>query len=344
MDSFLVLIVIFYFLFIIYTANQVTAGVWQPRFLNLMLYNLLGLLLLMGLSTLQFATLPDNVNIPGMPEINQTAAVFAFAVTLVATGLGFGIISSVQLRGRIATVVGVGGKYDPESVIHTTAVILCITLVVGTLTDFVLGGGQTGLAENIESSGVSATQQVFQGVIFILAAFLGIGFAIRRGGAAALERLGLRVPIREDWRAGVSAGLLLFVLAIVYARLWQFIAPSNFAEQTQAAEQLTESLLSFGDVLLFTVSAALAEEILIRGALQPVFGIGLSSGFFVLLHAQYLGTPTMGLLFVVSAVFGLTRQRFSTSAAIIAHFVYNAVPLILNYVLVLTTSPSGGGV
>lgn len=342
MDSFFVIAIIFYFLFIIYAANQAAIGVWNPRYLNLMLYNLLGLVLLLGLFVLQIALLPANSSLPRTLRIDQTAGVLAFLLTLAGVGFGMGVLASPNVRGAISRIVGISGKYDPTSVVHTAAVILCIALVVATLSDYALAGGQSGLAENIESRGISTSEQLFQGVIFITAAFLGIGFAIRRDGESSLERIGLRLPTRDDRRSGIYAGLVLFVVSIIYAMLWEAVAPQAFQEQTQAADQLAKSVDTLPGILALTVSAAFSEEILIRGALQPVFGIGLSSGFFVLLHTQYLGTPTMVWLFTVSVVFGLIRRRYSTSAAIIAHLVYNAVPLILNYLLVLTSSPSGG--
>ena len=342
MDSFFVIIVIFYFLFIIYAANQVMIRAWHQRYLNLMLYNLLGLVLLLGLFVLQIVLMPADSSLPTTMQIDQTSGLLAFVLTLVGVGLGLGVLASPKVRQIISRIVGAAGSYEPDSAIHTTAVILCIALVVATLTDYALAGGQSGLAENIESRGVSTSEQFFQGVIFIAAAFLGIGFAIRRAGSASLERLGLRLPTRDDRRSGIYAGLVLFVISIVYAMLWEAISPQAFQEQTQAAEQLARSIDTLPGIFALTVSAAFSEEILIRGALQPVFGIGLSSGFFVLLHTQYLGTPTMVWLFTVSVIFGLIRRRYSTSAAIIAHLVYNAVPLILNYLLVLTSSPSGG--
>jgi membrane protease YdiL (CAAX protease family) len=66
-----------------------------------------------------------------------------------------------------------------------------------------------------------------------------------------------------------------------------------------------------------------------RGALQPVFGILITSIFFTLLHTQYLFTPTMGLIFLISVGFGVIRRRYNTTTAIITHFVYNFFPLLL---------------
>jgi membrane protease YdiL (CAAX protease family) len=40
-------------------------------------------------------------------------------------------------------------------------------------------------------------------------------------------------------------------------------------------------------------------------------------------------TPTFVFIFLVSVVFGLVRRNLSTSAAVIAHFVYNVAPFLL---------------
>jgi membrane protease YdiL (CAAX protease family) len=75
------------------------------------------------------------------------------------------------------------------------------------------------------------------------------------------------------------------------------------------------------------LTAALSEEILFRGALQPVFGLPLTSVYFALVHMQYALTPAAVIIFVVALGLGWLRQRQSTSSAIIAHFVYNFVQL-----------------
>jgi membrane protease YdiL (CAAX protease family) len=75
--------------------------------------------------------------------------------------------------------------------------------------------------------------------------------------------------------------------------------------------------------------AAIGEEIFMRGALQPVFGIGLTSAFFALLHSQYLLTPTFAFIFFVGVVFGIVRRNVGTTSAVIAHFIYNVAPFLL---------------
>jgi uncharacterized protein len=78
---------------------------------------------------------------------------------------------------------------------------------------------------------------------------------------------------------------------------------------------------------------------LFRGALQPVFGLWITSIFFALLHTQYTLTPASLTIVVVALGLGWLRRRYSTAASIVAHFVYNFVLLALP----LLFSSTGGG-
>ena len=81
--------------------------------------------------------------------------------------------------------------------------------------------------------------------------------------------------------------------------------------------------------LAISLVVAFGEEIFFRGALQPVFGIWLTSLFFAVIHTQYTLTPATLMIFITALALGWLRQRHSTSAAIIGHFVYNFIQLAL---------------
>jgi hypothetical protein len=194
---------------------------------------------------------------------------------------------------------------------------------------FILGGGIEGYAQSMEENGVSIGEAIFLAVLQISAAFLGVGLAIRRTLGQSLERLGLRRPTRADITTGIIGGGALYGMALAFAGVWITLLPEQFAEQTSAADQIGRSFTTLPLAFLLALSAGFGEEILVRGALQPVFGIFVTSVFFALLHTQHLVTPGLLLIFLVSLGFGWLRKRYSTNAAIIAHFVYNFVPLAL---------------
>jgi membrane protease YdiL (CAAX protease family) len=60
-----------------------------------------------------------------------------------------------------------------------------------------------------------------------------------------------------------------------------------------------------------------------------VFGIGLTSAIFAMLHIQALFSLGMFIFFAIGLVFGWLRQRYSTTAAVIAHFSFNFLPFLL---------------
>lgn len=329
MDTwFIILGLIFYFLFVIYAANQVDAGLWPDGNIRLMLYSLVAFLFVIGPFTLQaifIASQPQNAELldgfdPGLAVI---VAVMAFASAV----FGYNLVRADDVRAWVGRRVR---GFKPESMVHQAAVLLLLVVVTLSMFQFVLGGGVSGTADAVEQSTTSPFITIFETSLWLLAAFLGVGYAIRRTMPQTLVRLGLRLPTDCDLMLGLGVGLILCGLSIAFVSIWQSLAdPEAFAEQTRAAQGLSNQLTSLPMVLLVAGGAALGEEIFMRGALQPVFGIGLTSIFFSVLHSQYLLTPTFVFMLVVSVAFGLLRARISTTAAIVAHFVYNITPFLL---------------
>jgi hypothetical protein len=81
--------------------------------------------------------------------------------------------------------------------------------------------------------------------------------------------------------------------------------------------------------ILFALGAGIGEEILFRGAMQPRFGIILSSIIFAVMHIQYFDIVSMGTLFLISATLGYERKMTNTTAAIITHTLYDLVLLLM---------------
>lgn len=221
-------------------------------------------------------------------------------------------------------------RFDPDSLVHTLAVVLALFYMMLTLFEFVSLGGMEGLAQSIAQQEPQISLLLLTVMIYVALALLGVGIGVRRTLPQVLARIGLQRPNRGDWLAGLSYGVGLYVFQIIIGAIWlSFSDPETLAQQNAAAEQvfaLYSGSLAVG--LVLAVTASIGEEIMFRGALQPVFGIWLTSLFFTILHTQYTLTPAAAIIFVVSAGFGWLRARRNTSAAIIAHFVYNALPFL----------------
>jgi len=72
------------------------------------------------------------------------------------------------------------------------------------------------------------------------------------------------------------------------------------------------------------VATGIGEELLYRGALQPVLGIWLTSLIFALGHVQYLN-PFFISIFISGLILGWARNRWGLGTAIWSHFMYNAL-------------------
>lgn len=278
-----------------------------------------------------------------VPQIDTTTLVFGIVVTFMMTAFGFQTVSSTPFRMSIAKRIP---AYKPDSWVHNTAILMMLLLVTAQFILFLSQGGTQAMAQSIEENGADVGSLLIQLWLQVIAAFLGIGWAIRRDWASALNRLGLRIPTREDWLWGIGGGLGLLGILWIFGFVISMIVTVLFPDQLESVEAMNQANDSIAVVfstiplaLLLSATAAIGEEILFRGALLPIFGNITISLFFASLHTQSLLSPAILLLFVVSMCLGIIRKRTSTTAAIIAHFIYNFAQL---FIAILLVSSVGG--
>jgi hypothetical protein len=73
------------------------------------------------------------------------------------------------------------------------------------------------------------------------------------------------------------------------------------------------------------LAAGIGEELLFRGALQPVLGLWFTAILFAASHIQYGLTPATLAVFIIAIALGIIRQRTNTTVAILVHFGYDFV-------------------
>jgi membrane protease YdiL (CAAX protease family) len=275
-------------------------------------------------------TLPQDFNVE-FPDINPLAASLNFGLSLVLSILAFRVVTSEQVRVGLKRFFGPNNLFNPASTVHMVALVLVLMLA-----SYITGA----LIQEVEVTEVALSEVLFQAVLFVAAAFLGVGLAIRREGLQSLQRLGLRLPTRQDVILGVGVGLGLFGLFRLMVLIWALFVPMEQIEQ-QSADAILQSFGTLPMAFILSLSAAVSEEILFRGALQPVFGLLISSVLFTLLHVQYALSIGTVIILIVSLGLGWLRQRQGTTAAIIAHFVYNFVQLAL---AILVLEAIGGSI
>jgi membrane protease YdiL (CAAX protease family) len=145
-------------------------------------------------------------------------------------------------------------------------------------------------------------------------------------GPISLRQLGL-VVLFVAGAVGLSLGA---------DSLFRLLQPDLYDRVGNISEGLlgTEGLSPFGAIafgLLVGVGAALGEETLFRGAIQPVFGIAATSVLFASMHVQYGPSVILAYIFVLSVGLGLLRRYVNTTATFIAHAGYNFTLVVLSF-------------
>ncbi|QDS97828.1 CPBP family intramembrane glutamic endopeptidase [Adhaeretor mobilis] len=170
---------------------------------------------------------------------------------------------------------------------------------------------------------------------------VGIVFELSLGLAGALLAKWFGLPL-QDWLTPASDSILRGVLAtlpmlagLALAMQSSWAPLANMRERVRAlvTELFAES--TWPQLAGLAIAAGVGEEILFRGALQPIIsewsvplvGLAVSSFFFGAVHAA---TPTY---FVVATVVGfyfgwLTQQYDDLVAPILAHSLYDFVALV----------------
>jgi membrane protease YdiL (CAAX protease family) len=282
-------------------------------------------ILLLDLSAEQFEELGINPS-----AVSLSSIIFITVLTFIVSSVSLSLILSPRLRQRIHILFGKHTRYNDDSQVQRVAMILVLCLVGYLFINFVIGGGLSGVAQSIQENGISISSLVFQAIMFIVIACLGVGLAIRRTLPQTLERLGLKRPTPQNVLTGIVVGIALIAVSLIMTLIWtKLVTPEQYAQQSAAAAEIDSQFNTVQAAFLLALTSAVSEEILFRGALQPVFGIPLTTIFFVLFHDQYTLTPAMLIILIVGSGLALLRRYQSTTSAIIAHFVYNFVPIAL---------------
>lgn len=210
----------------------------------------------------------------------------------------------------------------PDSSVHTIALIMAAYLVGQNALTLSQGGIQQ-LAQTVTA--VSILDVVTTQLMFVMAAVLGVGLLTRRSPLALLERLNLAWPTGKQVVEAAGWVLVLVILQAVAGAAWVAIDP----EQAELLERVSLELLgdmdTVGEWFVLALAAGVGEEILFRGALQPVFGLGVTSLIFAFAHVQYGLSPATLFIFILGFILGLVRRRTNTTTVLLVHFGYDFV-------------------
>ncbi|MBK6325420.1 MAG: CPBP family intramembrane metalloprotease [Chloroflexi bacterium] len=122
---------------------------------------------------------------------------------------------------------------------------------------------------------------------------------------------------------GIGWIVVLVVLQALGGALWTLMDSSQAKLVENISGELLGNIDTFGEWLLLAMATGLGEELLFRGALQPVFGLGFTALLFAFAHVQYGLTPVTLVVFVIGIVLGLIRRKHGTAVSIFVHSGYN---------------------
>lgn len=216
---------------------------------------------------------------------------------------------------------------DPASPVHTTALVYAV-YVVG------LGISQQRLLSDpavVQSLELRLTSALAwsQALGMVLLAVSGVGLFVSRSPREVAERLGLAWPTFGHAVVAGLAVIFLFGAQVTVALIWRSLDPAGFDQLSNASNLLFGEFS--GPVAAFTLgfTAAVGEELVFRGALQPRFGLLLPAVLFTVLHSQYGFSPATLLILMIALVLGVLRWRTNLTVCILTHFGYNFVTVML---------------
>lgn len=272
---------------------------------------------------------PDLLQELGLGQGGESALLQFDSLPLL--GLGLWLPSLVGILLLLPPVRRLFARFiaiDTDSAVHAVALSLSVLVVIQLM--FTLGVGLNNLAETLaaqEEAGVTSNTMLglwVQQIMTAVFAMFGVGWLVRRDWSATMQRLGIVTPSRSNVLLGLGLGLGMVPVVMLIERI---TSQFNIGVDP-GVEKLTEQLLGplfttpFG-IITLGAAAALGEETLFRGALQPRFGLILTALLFALVHSNYGISISTLIVFILGLVLGLVRMRFNTTTTMIIHTIYN---------------------
>jgi uncharacterized protein len=163
-----------------------------------------------------------------------------------------------------------------------------------------------------------------QDILLFLIGLIGVGWLTRRNGKEALTRLGIIKPSIAQIILGMVIGICFAGLSLGIEWFANLIGAMNDPHVNELTEKSLGPLFhSTIGILTLGLAAAIGEETIFRGALQPRFGIIYTAILFTFTHANYGFSLSTLVVFILAFALGFLRKRYSTTLTMIVHATYN---------------------
>lgn len=242
--------------------------------------------------------------------------------TLAAMLLAVALLTIVGLVRQVRAMLLPPLGLDPDSAVHGVSALAFVLTLGLAAVDFVR------LQDAPESLIALTPADPFVSLAGDLAlALAAIGLLQTRGLHAALARLGLhRLTLRQIGGAILAAAIFHVGVGILEYAEGVFLPGTHAREERFRFEFV--GLPPVVGAVLISASVGVGEEIVFRGALQPRFGVVLTSLVFAATHVQYQ-LPGVAMIFLLSLALGVLRRRTSTGFTACAHGVYDLGAFLL---------------
>ena len=271
------------------------------------------------------------------PTASQILRILAAGLALLAGG-GIGLLCfSPWLRRHAAMRLNL----DSASFVHATALattvamaIMCIVPLLAArvpLTEW-LFNPNSGLKLSGDELTISS---MMYGLLWAVpAAFVAVGFPIKRTLREAQQRLALILPNRRQVLIGIVAALFLALASgpfnYLIAALWKALGLP--LTDTHAVEALFKNAMTPVGAVIVGISAGLGEELVFRGVLVPRLGIVLPALLFTSLHAFQYNFDALVWIFLLGVILGFARKKTNTTTCVLIHGTYDLTLLLAAYI------------
>ncbi|MFW6153863.1 MAG: CPBP family intramembrane glutamic endopeptidase [Planctomycetota bacterium] len=279
--------------------------------------------------------------VSGPPTVSPADQFAMIVITLGLLALGLWLVRRLT-HGRKLLLHDAPGRPNHLGWIH-------IVVIAGWL----LADRGMALAASLRDQTLeSVTSEVLVGAVVLQMAMLAIALGAAHVGFRRGIVRGMGLSTRRwfiDIARGLLAGLAVFPVCMVLARLSEVLIPETFQEAHGVLVFLNEDASLSGKLLAVTLAVLVApvvEEVLYRGILQtalrrvlggPWAGILVAGGIFTIAHLEFAGDPTrpVGLqafapLFALAVVLGYNYERTGRLLpSIITHCFFNAVNVVV---------------
>lgn len=266
----------------------------------------------------------------GMPGVLLFVAGLALAVNGMGEGvpvLGIGAGLSLPLLKPFRQLMGKLLPMDPDSPQDWSGLALILGLLGFLIPTAFVDSSPVLFAE--DSATALTTGLLQQLLAFVALAYVAVGYRNYRTGPEATTRLGIQKPTANQITMGLAGVLAAFVAANIGGLLTQWLQPDVVDALENSIDSMTSNVTTPFVALVLALASGIGEEVLFRGAIQPRFGMVLTSLLFTFLHAQYGFTWVLFGLFLIGMTFGWLAKKYGTMAAVVAHVVYNLLVVVL---------------